>query len=268
LYKIVIVKISKKQEKMSVFVIHSYDIGIRNLAFACLEFSGKDACTLHQWHNVDCAAVTGAQDADFNKTKIEVVVRLITQAWAVSLDILCPTEPWPTHIYIETQPVGGGFARGRGTGNIKMKVVSHCLQAFLITHWAAQARTFHKDPPCIQFISPQTKLTGIATLPVTITTKSKNSYVRAKQMSISACPVVLRMIGQEDRAAEFETLNEKKDDLADAFLQGYYAGMRCFYSKRKLRRATYVKKGLACRKNKRRRKEALALDEALLFQDL
>ena len=103
----------------------------------------------------------------------------------------------PDVVYLESQPLGQ-MAR-----NVKTKTLSHVIQAFM------QAREIR-----VEFVSPKKKLKGMG-----IT----GSYGDNKKFAIEKSLSLLKECGQSTWHEWFESKGGKKDDLADALLQGYYA---------------------------------------------
>jgi len=110
-------------------------------------------------------------------------------------------ETWtsfkPDIVYLENQPLGM-MAR-----NVKTKTLSHIMQALLL------AKGF-----TVKFVSPQRKLKGMV---------EAGSYGDNKKFAIASCSKLLGECGLHAWKEKFEEKGGKKDDLADAFLQGYYA---------------------------------------------
>lgn len=97
--------------------------------------------------------------------------------------------------------------------NTKMKVMSHAIQSFFVTRRAllGSAR------PEVAFISPRRKLQVYAGPPIAVT--AKNEYKANKKRAIEHCK---SLIAEDPLALKFLMGLRKKDDAADAFLQGAF----------------------------------------------
>lgn len=189
----------------------SFDVGTKNLAVCDLDYSvkmddvpsgvpvsgvpGGAKYSVPLWSVLSCVP----KDLNVNETGLAELVpyfiELVNQnveAWsAVDYD----------YILIENQPMGGrGSAR-----NLKTKVLSHILQAALLT----------KKKQNIQFVHPGLKLKDM------VRTDGKTSYRANKAYAIEK---TTECLATECRNAEvcmalMASKKVKKDDLADAFLQ-------------------------------------------------
>lgn len=164
----------------------SFDIGLRNLAVCKLSVDkDTEAFTIELWKVYSAIP----DDLNVNKTGIEDLCPYF------SAEVLKHLDEWLLDIdvcYIESQPMGR-------TRNLKTKVLSHILQVLLLTK---------KELP-IQFIHPTLKLKNMV---------GERNYRANKKFAISETE---RLVADTDAAELF--VGKKRDDLADCFLQGYYA---------------------------------------------
>lgn len=164
----------------------SFDIGLRNLA-VCKVNVNKDtkAFTIGLWQVYSAIP----DNLNVNKTAIEDLCPYFSK------EVLKHIDVWLEDIdicYIESQPMGR-------TRNLKTKVLSHILQVLLLSK---------KEIP-IQFIHPTLKLKNMV---------GERNYRANKKFAIEETERLL--VG-----TEYVDLfvGKKRDDLADAFLQGYLA---------------------------------------------
>jgi hypothetical protein len=177
----------------------SVDIGWRHLAYAKMELCSS---TMHllEWDVINL--LEGDAAANVNSLTLEELVRrTVPSVWST----IKAWAKWPSGdqqrpdvAYLECQPLGQ-MAR-----NVKTKTLSHIMQALLLAEGIPVA-----------FVSPRKKLLGMATT---------GSYADNKKFAIASCMRVLRDHSLHEWAARFDDLGGKRDDLADALLQGYYAG--------------------------------------------
>ena len=170
--------------------IISVDIGWRNLAFIEAEIEENDL-KIKQW---DVVNILKDEDINVNQTSVEDLIRLTSKHLRETVNSWVLTSP--DCVFLETQPLGL-MAR-----NVKTKILSHVIQAFFL------AVGIH-----VQFISPKTKLKGM---------EKSGSYSENKKFSVIKTREILNEYKLEAWISKFEG-SGKKDDLADAFLQGYYA---------------------------------------------
>lgn len=150
------------------------------------------------------------------------------------------------HIIIEQQPAGGHNRHS----NVRMKVVSHVLQCYFYTRTLFQPQA---GTPAISFVSPASKLVDMekaprktkkrandesadqeqqpVTQPVTQQAaegekvkKVESNYVRNKKYAVAKTTELVATLPETSDARKFFSAasTAKKDDLADAFLLGYY----------------------------------------------
>jgi len=205
----------------------SFDIGIRTLAFARLIIAfDKDAIVvdgdvfrgtrieIEQWRVIDVATEFGTPDINLNKTRIQDLVDMIMTVINRNACILFENSDGvlalPDVIFLESQPVG------IAARNIKMKVISHVIQVLLRHMVYARLENGQKMPPLF-FVSPKLKLQDVDNGGGVY--RSRKAYaVECTHRLLPSC------VGAEPWIEMFLERTGKKDDLADAFLQGVYAG--------------------------------------------
>lgn len=192
--------------------ILSVDLGVRNLAWCVLD-RDKDAAwadapfdgmkvTVHAWRLVDVTEYGSlADDTNLNDLDVADCVPMFIAALKAHREELTSGVELAL---LEQQPVG----RATGTGapivsNVRTKVLSHILQAFLLEHGV----------PDIRFVSPRLKTAGVDT-------ETYRDRKKAAVETVTACAPRLGEWG-----AWWDARRGKRDDLADAFLQGV-AGAR------------------------------------------
>jgi hypothetical protein len=194
--------------------ILSVDLGARNLAWcvldreksskeewSCPPFRGMEVC-VHAWRVIDIVKESGVvEDVNLNKTDIATCVPWFVTAikhWWGEM-----TEGVDLAV-LEAQPTARVMNHGeRCVNNVRTKVLSHVLQAFLL----------EKNIP-VQFVSPAVKLRDAKDL-MADASEYREHKKAAVLLTTRACALL------DDKArATWETTKGKRDDLADAFLQG------------------------------------------------
>jgi hypothetical protein len=170
--------------------IISVDIGWRNLAFIVAEVEDNDLKII-EWGVIN---ILIDEEANVNQTSVEDLIRLTGKNLRDTVNAWIEFKP--EKAFLETQPMGL-MAR-----NVKTKILSHVIQAFFLA-----------DGIPVQFISPKTKLKGMET---------SGSYSENKKFAVIKTREILSQYNLKEWSEKYE-LSGKKDDLADAFLQGYYA---------------------------------------------
>ena len=179
----------------------SFDVGTKNLAMCDLTVD-LEAFTVNKW-TVETTLTT---DVNVNLTPIQelapdfynYVVREAPK-WLMDLDKPNDIE----HVYIENQPMGSrGAAR-----NLKTKVLSHMLQC-VIAHLRPDIK--------IYFIHPGLKLKDMDR-------EGKSSYRENKAYAVTKTLEVIASTECRNPECKALVVKTKKDDLADAFLQGLIA---------------------------------------------
>lgn len=194
--------------------ILSVDLGARNLAWCVLErTSSKDdkwavppfhgmQISVCAWRNVDILEEAGVQE-EVNLNKTDVAACVPWFVCAVRKHLREMTEG-VEHAVLEAQPTSRVFTSGgRCISNIRTKVLSHVLQALLLD--------LHIS---VQFVNPAMKLKDAQHL-----MENPTEYRDHKKAAIALCSSACAVIG--DFAHElWSTRKGKRDDLADALLQG------------------------------------------------
>ena len=172
----------------------SFDVGIVNLGLwiGTTDESAEQFVTLH-WELVDIKACNTNTIAETGYRLMDVLQQRLSL-----FDIA--SDPY---IVIELQP----------ESNIKMKALSHILQAWFYCQGVHESR--------IRFVSPRNKLT-VYTKPLKSVSESaiiKGSYLYRKNISVEHTKAML----EENNEPQWRTVLDghvKKDDLADSYLQG------------------------------------------------
>ena len=192
----------------------SVDLGARNLAWCvldrekssdpcweCAPFRGQCVKVL-AWRVVDIVKEAGVEEeVNLNKTDIATCVPWFVSAiktWWAEM-----TEGVELAV-LEAQPTARVMNHGeRCVNNVRTKVLSHVLQAFLL----------ERNIP-VQFVSPAVKLRDAKDL-MADASEYREHKKAAVLLTSRACAVL-----DETTRATWETTKGKRDDLADAFLQG------------------------------------------------
>jgi hypothetical protein len=198
----------------------SFDVGTKNLAVCDLAVKPDGAFKVYQWSVSSCVP----RGINVNKTPLVTLVpyfyklaRDSAKGWLVGPD---GTPRGIQKVFIENQPMGGrGAAR-----NLKTKVLSHILQTVLL-----EAAESVKDAavPDILFVNPGLKLKDMPKPAEGRTTYRENKQYAIKKTTEYVTDGVgdgLVCANPEECKAWYVDKKMKKDDLADAFLQGLLAG--------------------------------------------
>lgn len=203
------------------------DVGLRNLAVCTVDVE-EETFQVQQWAVIDVL-----QEKKSKQVTIEQSVSLMLDALGERPALFEGVEL----VAIESQPVGRVV-----TANVRMKVVSHCIQSFV---------ALKTECKCC-FVNPKSKLTQELVRKMCGEqdeeggdANSKKRYTQHKKMAVEA---VGKMV-TTDWTEFWNSLGAKKDDAADALLLALVAGR----PKKKKPRA-----------KKRKRKEAIEPNNEIL----
>lgn len=171
--------------------VTSVDIGWRHLAYVDMTV-GDSNLEIHEWKIVD---IIEDSSININEATMEELIRL--SAFKIGEVIKLWKSCKPEVVYLENQPLGQ-MAR-----NIKTKTLSHVMQALLIAEGIP-----------VVFVSPKKKLKDM---------QAQGSYSDNKKFAIAASSKLLDDCGLVTWKNWFDELGGKRDDLADALLQGYFS---------------------------------------------
>lgn len=259
--------------------ILSWDVGLRTLSYCLLSGSwteeGEMTFQVEDWNSIDVqtdevpadssakgtGATSKAKRAKVAAVSVEDGARLVMDTLHRRARIFEALN----HIIIEQQPAGGHNRHS----NVRMKVVSHVLQCYFYTRMLFQPQS---GTPEISFVSPASKLVDMekaprkstkkrtneetadealppppaAAAPDTVTDakpkKVESNYARNKKYAVAKTGELIATLPETSDARKFFTAasTAKKDDLADAFLLGYY-----FLKKQAPKRSKRSKKSVA-----------------------
>ena len=177
--------------------VASFDLGVRNLAWCVLtrpdQGSWPPTVTIHAWKLID---ISGGSIKDLNSIDIATCVPLMSKTLKEHAADFEGVE----HVFLEQQPVSRG-----GVSNIKTKVLSHICQSFFCA----------LDIP-VSFVSAKLKLSDMK--------EDAETYKERKKLAIKRTSEGMLVVGGEWRTW-WEARHGKRDDLADAFLQGCMANV-------------------------------------------
>lgn len=192
--------------------ILSIDVGLRNLAWCLMtrtpsleeSWAGApwwgNAVSIQHWKVLDIVEHAGQTDINLNKTDIATIVPWFIQSLEDHKDVIGTDIDL---VLIENQPSGHCLAGGVSISNIKTKVLSHLLQAFFVVR---------KIP--VKFVSPANKLKDAGEFMT-----DPSQYSQHKKAALALTEKCMQDMG-EGYVALWKAFKGKKDDLADAFLQG------------------------------------------------
>lgn len=182
--------------------ILSFDVGSKHLAVCGLTVDTSGKFQVDHWTVHNCMPA----DLNVNKASVEHLApifyehcRKYANTWVSGVD----------RIFIENQPMGGrGAAR-----NLKTKVLSHLLQCILLEA---------KNGAPINFVHPGLKLKDMPRIDGKSTYRANKKYAVEKTNEIIASA---DCTNKDVAQGLMDSAGKKKDDLADAFLQGLIAGL-------------------------------------------
>jgi hypothetical protein len=193
--------------------ILSIDVGLRNLAWCLLSRSPSQSLKwqgapwwgnevqIINWKVVDIVEHSGIKEKiNLNKTDIASIVPWFMKCLEDYKEIISENIDL---VFIENQPSGHTLGAGVSISNVKTKVLSHVLQAFFVA----------KNIP-VKFVSPANKLKDAG--------EFMTDYSQYSQHKKAAVALTEKCMGEmgEGFMAMWKGFKGKKDDLADAFLQG------------------------------------------------
>jgi len=188
----------------------SFDVGTKNLAICDLTVQANGSFDVHAWNVLSCVP----RGMNVNKTSIHELapmfyqfIKKLVRSWFLNQD---GSSKGIQRVFIENQPLGGrGAAR-----NLKTKVLSHMLQVVCLD--------IAPEIP-VSFIHPSLKLKDMPRKG----DDKKSTYRENKLYAIATTAQFVessQCINKEFCKEAFTDKKIKKDDLADAFLQGLFAG--------------------------------------------
>lgn len=177
----------------------SFDVGIVNLAIWIGHVNDAEQYVTHHWELVDLNA---------NGTLANACTRLVDALHERADVFAADGDALPT-VVIESQP----------DTNVKMKVLSHVIQTWFYVHWKGEAN--------VKFVSARSKL-SVYTKPLhDDVVQYSNAYRYRKDLSVAHTRELMKEHG-EAHWLQFLDAHCKKDDLADAYLQGCHMLKRMY----------------------------------------
>ena len=227
----------------------SFDVGTKNLALCDLTVKAEGSYAVNLWTVESCVP----SGLNVNETALVDLVPYFVE----TLDKNLPTWLGPKYDYvlIENQPMGG-----RGTArNLKTKVLSHILQAHILSWYKKNcAHDDSADKVKIQFVHPGLKLKEMP--------KSEDGKTSYRANKLYAISKTLEFVSDASKCETSESCvklmngkKTKKDDLADAFLQGKYFLELLMKGDLEI----ITEKPVALKKKRLSKKNSLKMDETL-----
>lgn len=193
-------------------VVLCFDVGVRNLGFCRLSVTGA---------LVSLVNATTFQLVDESVNVTQTSIGDIVDAICAGFDSLmgqCLPEhsirdrgtPPPDEVIIEEQPVNLGR---RSVGNIKMKVVSHVIQALIKSRFPTIT---------VKFVDSSIKFTE---MPATV---NRADYRARKRFGVEQAQRLVqsgRILDPDGHLARAVAIRTKADDVCDSVLLGYYGLM-------------------------------------------
>ena len=217
---------SDKSDTCQRYII-GIDVGLRNLAMCAIGQCSDGSTHIVNWQMYDCLGMKDAKKLSISECVDLVIARLRT--------VQLLNVP-PQIIAIEQQPVGRAVS-----GNIRMKCVSHALQAILSVQYPDAE---------IVFVNPKLKFAqqlvqermGDSLQAATVEEKkqtSKQRYAVHKKLTAQMVQQVVAGTSFEDWYNQLK----KKDDAADAYLIALIAAQQSSAAKKRKKRAKKGTKG-------------------------
>lgn len=221
--------------------ILSFDIGIRNLGVAVVEydFSALSGNSSHPWSGLHISQlelidIIGEMTDGKNSSIKPRANAKVKNAKTVNIHDLCSTIVKSLHarirwtdnitdIRVEQQPIQQGKFGGGG-GSVRMKIIQHCILTFFETYYTLNP---HLTKPSIQPASPSNKLKCIINVdnfsikPLTATEKNTDYKTRKNQTeeNFTKC-IEWCSISKELKTTYLDS--GKKNDLSDCVLQAVF----------------------------------------------
>lgn len=211
--------------------ILSFDIGTKNLCYADIQLiGGEDVVVLHGWSILDFMETPGNEEARTlpSKNNMERISSSLIRALSDTFGDV--PEPYD-YVLVENQPAG-------------MNPIMKTIQVIVYTFFQT-ARHLFGNVRQVVMVSATLKLSGVVLddengeKEKSDKTRRKPSYAERKKLSVRDCRAFLMSRGTEkttpsirliddeqvrERTLAYFDKHRKKDDLADALLQGlaYY----------------------------------------------
>jgi len=203
----------------------AWDVGLRTLSYCLLEGTYQEEqehvpITVVEWGIIDVQNDTeNAETAPSRRVKAPTItVEESARMMIHTLHQRAHLADAPTHaVVIEQQPAGGHNRHS----NVRIKVMSHVIQSYFYTRGIVQNVT----PPVVTFVSPASKLVDMKNEKNKPEGEEKQTkYVQNKKYAVRKTAALLdtEVVCADSAKQTFEAARGKKDDLADAFLLGYY----------------------------------------------
>ena len=223
----------------------SFDMGAANLAVCVLDIETKQ---IQHWFLINIFEQESAETKQVVKSSKRTVDQHI-EALIPALNRHTSIFDSVTHVAIEQQPSGrGAFA------NNKMHNLQHALKTWFLTRYGI----------CAQIVSPKHKLKIIrerlkeqddlcdGDKPSTPTNPSKR-YAYHKKRAIQ-CTTLIGPIHATETQMTLYSASGKKDDYADAFLQGLWRIHQLELEEAKALRKAELARKKALRESKKKKK--------------
>ena len=178
--------------------ILSWDVGIKNLAYCIIQID-KESYKIIGWDKINLIGNKKCKECSIIDFSLSIVNKLDQIPALLQVD----------EVIIENQP---------SLRNPKMKTISSFLFMYFTLRGVSDNNSTIKN---ITFISPCNKLKVNHDKTAELLNVNKNQkYKMTKQLAIDYVRILLKDVHKE-WLKQFESY-KKKDDMADAFLQGYY----------------------------------------------
>ena len=187
----------------------SVDLGWKNFAVCSMEVT-PTSIKVYKWEIINLLKKNDVNDIDDVSKIININTASVEELiFLVSPNLIQIIKEWaefnPDVVYLEAQPLG------IMSRNLKTKTLSHVFQALLTMNGIK-----------VQFVNPKKKLKGMVK-------SSDNNYSDNKKFAIAETEKLLNDFSELiEWKSFFQTKKGKLDDLADAFLQGYYSALDVF----------------------------------------
>lgn len=205
-------------------IILSFDIGIKNLAYAIIKYEPNkiventvedkkykilNQITLQEWHKIDLQCSKYDLD-EISNNLLEVLDRIVYEELD---DIHCDD----LHVVIENQPA----LKSPTMKSIQIMIYTYFNTIKKYNNMSLKTKLISAKSK-LKYINSFTEFaTYINTINANSSNKTKKGYAKNKDDSIQFTNWLLRTINDNAHLEQLNNIN-KKDDVCDSFLQGMY----------------------------------------------
>jgi hypothetical protein len=204
----------------------AWDVGLRTLSYCLLDGThnldtGSVDMDIVDWGIIDVQDDDGDDTVSARTKSTTISVEEATRMMMTTLNRRAHLVDGVHAVVIEQQPAGGH----NRNSNVRMKVMSHVIQSY----YYARHLLLDSGPPIVTFVSPASKLTEMKNDVQPEAEQAQSKYIQNKKYAVRKTGQLLEVLVADGNSANVAAsqvflagTKGKKDDLADAFLLGYY----------------------------------------------